>query len=484
MTLLDEVRGLVDDAGRLYASTPEESAVAAVRARLDEPLRVAIAGKVKAGKSTLLNALVGERLAPTDTRECTRVVTWYLDGPTYRATVHPVDGAPTQARLRREDGRLDVELGMMPEDVDHLVVEWPSATLRTTTLIDTPGIASVSSDVSARTTSFLAPGEDEATPADAVLYLLRHLHASDVGLLEAFHDDEVAQATPVNAIGVLSRADEVAAGRLDAMQSAARIADRYRGDRRLRRLCQTVVPVAGLLSETATTLREDEHARLVRLTGIPRSDLESMLLSADRFVRAPIDVDLTEEERASLLDRFGVFGVRLAVALVRGGAASTASALATELQTRSGLVALRGLLATQFADRRAVLKARAALLAVEAVARAAPVAGSLRLLGEVERIAAGAHELAELRLLNGLRTGTVPVQGDEAAALEQLIGGDGTSPPERLGLPPDSDRDAVRAAAATAHARWQRRASSPLTTRATAEAAQVAVRTCEGLLVG
>ena len=33
--------------------------------------RVAIAGKVKAGKSTLLNALVGEMLAPTDAGECT-----------------------------------------------------------------------------------------------------------------------------------------------------------------------------------------------------------------------------------------------------------------------------------------------------------------------------------------------------------------------------------------------------------------------------
>ena len=33
-------------------------------ARFDEPLRVAIAGKVKAGKSTLLNALVGEEIAP------------------------------------------------------------------------------------------------------------------------------------------------------------------------------------------------------------------------------------------------------------------------------------------------------------------------------------------------------------------------------------------------------------------------------------
>ena len=53
-------------------------------ARFDEPLRVAIAGKVKAGKSTLLNALVGEEIAPTDAGECTRVVTWYLDAPRRR----------------------------------------------------------------------------------------------------------------------------------------------------------------------------------------------------------------------------------------------------------------------------------------------------------------------------------------------------------------------------------------------------------------
>ena len=44
-----------------YADSPQ--AVGWLRhnlARFDEPLRVAIAGKVKAGKSTLLNALVGE----------------------------------------------------------------------------------------------------------------------------------------------------------------------------------------------------------------------------------------------------------------------------------------------------------------------------------------------------------------------------------------------------------------------------------------
>ena len=56
----DAVRDLLDDALDCYAGEPEAAAsLRARRDRLDGPLRVALVGRVKAGKSTLLNALAG-----------------------------------------------------------------------------------------------------------------------------------------------------------------------------------------------------------------------------------------------------------------------------------------------------------------------------------------------------------------------------------------------------------------------------------------
>ena len=252
--------------------------------RLDEPLRVAIAGKVKAGKSTLLNALVGEQVAPTDAGECTRVVTWYRDGPTPRILLHPTEGEPTPLPVRRPDGALAIDLGGTPaERVDRLTVDWPSQSLRLATLIDTPGIASTTAENSRRTVAFLDPDDDTPTEADAVIYLMRHLHAADAQFLESFRDRGVARAGAVNTIAVISRADEIGGGRVDAMFAARGIAQRYRSDPTVRGLCQNVVAVAGLIAETGRTLRQSEFAALAELAGQPKAELESQLRSVDRF---------------------------------------------------------------------------------------------------------------------------------------------------------------------------------------------------------
>ena len=284
--LRDDAARLLDTARARYADDAEATArLDELSRRLHEPLRLALAGMVKAGKSTLLNAMLGERIAPTDAGECTRVVTWYRYAATPSVTLHRRDGEQQRLPIRRERGRLIFDLGeTSADDVDWIDVGWPSSGLRSLILIDTPGIASLSQDVSARSTTFLVP-EARPSAADAIIYLMRHLHASDMKFLESFRDTAAGQSQTVNAVAVLSRADEIGSGRIDSILSANKVARRYELDGELASLALGVIPVAGLLAESARTLREDEYAAFKELAALPREDREKLLISADRFVR-------------------------------------------------------------------------------------------------------------------------------------------------------------------------------------------------------
>lgn len=476
------VEALFADALRVYDDEPAvRSELEDYARRLKEPLRIAVAGMVKAGKSTLLNAIIGEEIAPTDTGECTRIITWYRYAPTPRIILHPVEGDARLLPLRRADGRLVFDLGGQRADgVARLVVEWPAERLRSMTLIDTPGIASLSADVSDRSISFLTP-EDAPSEADAVIYLMRHLHASDLKFLEAFRDTSAARSGTVNALAVLSRADEVGSGRIDALLSASRIADRYRSDPSLRSLVLDVLPMAGLLAQSSRTLRQSEYEVFVALAALGNPQRELVLLSADRFVAGSTTIGIPTDQAASILERFGVFGLRLGAALVRGGARD-ATVLAHELARRSGLDHLMMLVMRQFDARATTLRVRTALAGLEALVRADPRDSGTRLLAGIERIRSNAHEINELRLLSALRSGSVPLPAPASNEAERLVGGSGTGAAERLALPPDPDPEDIRSTAVATLRRWRVLAENPLTHRGALEACQVVQRSCEDLI--
>jgi hypothetical protein len=474
-------------AHQLAAHAPDATARRAavdVVERLSGPLRVAIAGRVKAGKSTLLNALVGERLAPTDAGECTRLVSRYRRGVGYDVAAALYDGRRVPLGFERAGGRLDVRLGAVDErDVAFLDVSWPSSMLASITLIDTPGLESLDDDNSRRTRDFLTSDDDRPSDADAVIYLLRHAHRADMQFLDAFMDRSVGAASPVNAVAVLSRADEIGAGRLDAMESAARIAARYQQDPQLLGLCAAVVPMAGLLAETGLTLREDEAAVLRELIATDDAVLERMLLSADQFR----DVDasaLTVEARRELLARLGMFGVRCCVADLRAGLPATAASLGPRLVERSGLPRLRSLLDTHFGPRARVLQARTAIVSLRSVARSLRESAP-QLAADVERrleqIESSTVQFALVRAAHLVATGEASIPAPARTELDRLVGGG--DPATLLGLRPSTPPAELRHAAFAAIGRWRTLAADPLVGPATIEVADVAARALEHAVV-
>src|SRR5438067_5624225 len=133
------------------------------RRRLSEPLRVAIAGRLKSGKSTLVNALIGRRVAPTEVGECTRIVTQFRYGTADRVDVVRRDGSRVSLPLD-ESGMIPQRLGVPRSEVSYVDVTLTSDHLRDLTVVDTPGLSSANTSVSEHAKRFLF---SDAAPADA-----------------------------------------------------------------------------------------------------------------------------------------------------------------------------------------------------------------------------------------------------------------------------------------------------------------------------
>ena len=205
-----------------------------------------------------------------------------------------------------------------------------------------------------------------------------------------------------------------------------------------------VIPVAGLVAEGARTLREKEYAAFRELAGLDRADRERLLVSADRFTRES-DATTLSDGRApgAAARRFGIFGVRLATALIRGGAASS-SELSDAMVKQSGLVELRQFVRTQFRTRATTLKVRGVLLGSRSSSARARATATDEIRAGIERISATAHTLRELTLLARARSEGLPLSDGGRRRCGADHRRSGTLGPVRLGLPEDADAGAVR----------------------------------------
>jgi hypothetical protein len=386
--------------------------------------------------------------------------------------------------VRTETGLRLEPPGAGPTYLERAVVESPGKLLRDLTIVDTPPLAGLD-----------AP-EDRmparlAAEADAMVYLVRYPENDQILGLRVSQGSPVqspvarAFGTNSNSILVLARADEMGAGRIDALIAAKQLA---RASRRENSLCadfQSVVAVSGQIGYAAKTLTDADFSALGLLAGVPRAELDRFLLSTDAFVAEHFPVELTPVIRRSLLAKFGLPGVRLATTLLRTGS-DTQIKLSAQLAQRSGLSDLRETLIMYFADRREVLKVRSGLLAVDSIVRVEPRPHAEFLLRRIEQILANTHDFSELRLISDINSGRVIMPELLSEQALQLCGAAGVALDERLGLSGvDGYTSEIEKKEMLLRVLrdWRRIVEDQSQSPSVRALARVVVRSCEGLFV-
>ncbi|XVS64398.1 dynamin family protein [Actinosynnema sp. CA-299493] len=417
--------------------------------RLSAPLQVAVAGRIKSGKSTLVNALIGRRVAPTDVGECTRLVTRFQYGTVDRIEVVFTDGRK-QVLPFEANGSIPPDLGVDVERVSHVEAYLTNAVLRDLTVIDTPGLGSLDAASVARTEALLGAvaepdgldpvSRNAVAGAEAVLYVVTQgVRADDQQALAAFTAATASrEAGPVNAIAVLNKADTIAAETVagsggDTWQAAVLLAERQALT--LKPRVADVLPVIGLVAESTETggFTSADADALRKLAELDDATRETMLISADLFVSWECDVPVGTRTR--LLEKLDLYGVRKALEAVDAEPGITAGALRRKLLDASGLDGVRAKLNAVFRSRADGIKAAAALASVTSLAAASGDPNERQRVHDAIEVLLAKPEAHQLRLLEALTlvaSGAVAMPADLVEEVLRF----GSSPDlaEQLGL--------------------------------------------------
>lgn len=452
--------------------------IAEVSARLRTPLQVAVVGRVSAGKSTLVNALIGRRVAPTAAGECTRLVTRFSAGSPDRVTVVLRDGRSVELPFE-PDGTIPRDVatraGVTLADVSHLEATLTSATLAELTVIDTPGLGSLDADSAGRSAELLE-ASTAPTPmalagvqrsavvgAEAVLYVLaQQARADDADAVAGFTAATSGRdAGAVTVLGVLTKVDTLAPETVHdddglpartlwrAAELIAEAQARALGPR-----VADVLPVVGLLAETceAGGFTAADADALRTLAGEDEATRTAMLAAPDLFTS--LDSAVAPAVREALLERLDLYGTSCALRALAADPEMSAGRLRAALHAASGVTLLRRRLHQVLTARTDAIKAGAALGALAALVVASGSAAELTALrGCVEQLLRRpeAHQLRVVEALTQLTSGTVSLEAHLVTEAVRL--GSETAAAARLGV--DGTREQL-AAHALERAGWWR----------------------------
>ena len=407
-------------------------------AELAEPLRVAVVGPPGAGRSSLVNALLGSLIARGGDPAVAAADLSFAYGTPERVEVTLSDGETIRRGLL-PDGTLPLDLVPAGAEVATARVWMPVQTLRTLTLIDTraagaapASVETVRSDLTRAADAFLFawPHDAEASTARAAL---------DAALAGA-------RASAVNTAAVLTHADALPSE--EAVDAEVERLALALGPR-----AAAVIPCDARLAESANGGGIDaaDLELLERLAAVLGDERASLLASPEAFLAG--EAPLGPEARERLLLAMGLSGVRAALPLADVGHVTVVAVL-RRLRELSGIERV-GRELDGFHLRADVLKAGRSLTRLEALSYTWPQLDFLRDRVEALRLDPEMHLLDLLAAFDRCAAGETELPSELMAELTRLVLA--RTPAQRLGLDDEAaaDPDDLRTAARSALRAWK-----------------------------
>ena len=284
------VRDFAETAPQLLLQHPETAKIALEidRQKLAEQLgtqfTVAVIGQMKAGKSTLLNAIIGKDLAPTGVSESTATVNHFrydAEGDlSDKFRVHWEDGRTENRALDELNAWTGTEENA--KKTKFLDFFAGSDFLKTAIITDTPGTRSVEDSHEQAAQGIISDKLESETflygeRAHAVIYVVNPVaRREDKDLLRVFGAARrLPGASPANSIAVVQKWELMPLGEAD--RKCERLYNQLREE-----VCE-VFPASGLLANALRVMPEDSWNLLAKFAVESTPEAFMHMLRMDRY---------------------------------------------------------------------------------------------------------------------------------------------------------------------------------------------------------
>ena len=346
---------------------------------MEAPLRIAITGMTKTGKSTLMNSLVQQYIVPTAVEVLTYNVNWfhhvkYSLNNEECIIVHFHNGDIEKYPLME----LDAFVKYTDNNREYLdSIHWvdvfiDNPLLLEFDLIDTPGLGSLVGTESQHTRDLLTT--DNNRP-DAIIYLMKKgIKYSDISIVKEFHE-ATGLMSGINTVAAFSRVDELNGGFMDAQEI---INGNIQTHSEVKFYFSRIFPIAALMAECSFRLTSKDIRNLITLAS--KDDIEDYFHNRAKFVEGT--PYLNSNTREILCNNLSISGIRLVISNIKSKRLLSETSIRQFLYDYSRVEFLKQYLIQHFGQRAEFMRAQKAILRLkqkcQECARSKTITGSDR----------------------------------------------------------------------------------------------------------